>query len=36
MKSDALVNLVKLDAFQTLEEVELIPRAAKLAVGCEF
>ncbi len=36
VKDDALINLIKLDAVQALEEVELIPGAAKLAVGRKF
>ena len=36
MKLDALVNPIKLDAVQPLEEVELIPRTAKLPVGREL
>ena len=33
VKRDALVDLIKLDALQALEEIELIPGAAELAVG---
>jgi hypothetical protein len=36
VESDAFADLVKLDAVQTFEEIELIPRTAKLAVRGEL
>ena len=36
VKLDALVDPIKLDAVQPLEEVELIPGTAKLPVGGEL